>query len=267
MTTKPIDRLLEIMRRLRAEGGCPWDREQTLETLKAFVIEESYELLDAIDSGDTQKHKEELGDLLLQVVFQAQIRQEEGAFAFDDVVERLNEKLVRRHPHVFGDEKVADAKEVLTNWEAIKAKEKTTGRRSVVEGVPRHLPALMKAHQVQSRAARVGFDWPAVGEVVAKIEEEMGEVKEALREGERERIRAEIGDLLFAVVNLSRFQQFSAEEALAGTVDRFVRRFQEVERRLHDRGKTPNACTLAELDAEWDAVKRDEHGGGPGMAT
>ena len=247
------------MRRLRAEkGGCPWDREQTLGTLKAYLIEECYELIDAIDSGDAAKHKEELGDILLQVVFQTQIRAEQGEFTLDDVATVLAEKLIRRHPHVFADVKVTGSKDVLVKWEQIKAKEKKTGKRSVVEGVPRHLPALMKAHQVQSRAARVGFDWTRVHDVVAKLDEEVAEVKEALASGDRQHVAEEIGDLLFVVVNLSRFQKLQAEELLAGTVDKFIRRFQSIERRVHEQGKAMTDCSLDELDAHWNAVKREE---------
>ena len=257
--TTPINQVLDIMRRLRdPQGGCPWDREQTLPSLKPFVIEECYELIDAIDSGDPAKHREELGDMLLQVVFQVQLRQEAGEFTFDDICTTLAEKLIRRHPHVFGDVTVTGSKDVLTKWEAIKSKEKKDGRRSVVDGVPRHLPALMKAHQVQSRAARVGFDWSAVHDVVAKVDEELAEVKEALKTGNRDAVAEEIGDLLFAVVNLSRFQKLQAEELLAGTVDKFARRFQAVEARVHAAGKTMADCTLAELDTHWNAVKADE---------
>jgi len=254
-----LERVLDIMSRLRdPKGGCPWDREQTLVNLKAYLIEECYELIDAIDSGDVEKHKEELGDLLLQIVFQVQIRREEGHFSFDDIANVLAEKLIRRHPHVFGDVKVTGSKDVLVKWEAIKATEKKTGKRSVVEGVPRHLPALMKAHQVQSRAARVGFDWTALHDVMAKVDEEVAEVKDAIQSGRREDIAEEIGDLLFAVVNLSRFQKLQAEDLLAGTVDKFTRRFQEIERRLHAKGKALTDCALAELDTLWNEVKKAE---------
>src|ERR1035437_9885937 len=207
-----MEELLEIMRRLRAPGGCPWDREQTLDTLKPFLIEECYEVLDAIESGDPARHEEELGDVLLQVVFQAQLRTEAGQFGFDAVARRLAGKLIRRHPHVFADNKVADSADVLRNWEKIKAVEKRGERESAVDGVPRHLPALMKAHQVQSRAARVGFDWSAMHGVVAKIDEELAEVKAALASGNSAHVAEEIGDLLFSVVNLSRFQNLQAEE-------------------------------------------------------
>lgn len=260
---KAIDQLLEIMARMRAEGGCPWDREQTLETLKQYLVEECYEVIDAVDSGQVAKHKEELGDLLLQVVFQAQIRREQGAFTFEDVARTVCEKLIRRHPHVFGDKTVSGSAEVLKNWEAIKALEKKTAQnkaapRSIVEGVPRHLPALHKAQHIQRRAARVGFDWSQVHEVVAKVEEELAEVKQALAAGDAGQIKGELGDLLFAVVNLSRFQGLNAEEALNLTVDKFVRRFQAMEERLRAEGKDLAKCSLAELDAHWNAVKAGE---------
>lgn len=257
--TTPIDRVIEIMRKLRdPEKGCPWDREQNLETLKPFLIEECYELIDAIDSGDVDKHRDELGDMLLQVVFQVQLRQEKGEFGFDDICNTLAEKLIRRHPHVFGDVTVTGSRDVLTQWEAIKNKEKKDGKRSVVDGVPTHLPALMKAHQVQSRAARVGFDWSAIHDVMAKLEEELEETKEAMRSGNREQIAEEIGDLLFSVVNLSRFQKLHAEELLAATVRKFSRRFKSVEARAHADGKQMTECTLAELDGYWNAVKLGE---------
>jgi tetrapyrrole methylase family protein/MazG family protein len=259
MTPKPIDQVLEIMRKLRdPQKGCPWDREQTIDSLKPFLIEECYELVDAIDSGDVEKHKEELGDMLLQIVFQVQLRQEAGQFTFDDVAAVLAEKLIRRHPHVFADVQVTGSKDVLTKWEAIKNKEKKSGKRSVVDGVPSHLPALMKAHQVQSRAARVGFDWTALHDVVAKVDEELAEAKAAIKAGDHDAVAEEIGDLLFAVVNLSRFQKLHAEELLAATVRKFARRFQSIEARVHARGRQLTDCTLDELDALWNEVKREE---------
>lgn len=259
MSTKAIDQLLTLMERLRSPGGCPWDREQTLKSLKQYLIEEAYEVIDAIDSGDPARHVEELGDLLLQVVFQAQIRKEQGDFDFNDVAQSISDKLIRRHPHVFGDVQVTGSGEVLRNWEAIKAREKNEDKpRSAVDGVPRHLPALHKAHQVQSRAARVGFDWTRAQDVVDKIEEELKEVKEALISHDANHIREEIGDLLFAVVNLSRFQKMNAEELLAATIEKFVRRFQAVENRVHEAGRQMADCTLEELDRHWNAIKAQE---------
>lgn len=253
-----MERLLAIMRRLRSENGCPWDREQTLQSLKPYLIEECYEVLDAIDEGDPQKHAEELGDLLLQIVFQAQIRSERNEFRFDDVARAISEKLIRRHPHVFGDVKADTPEAVVKNWEAIKRTEKEGAPRSVVAGIPRHLPALQKAEQVQIRAARVGFDWDKAHQVVDKIEEEFREVKEAMVAGAGEKIREEIGDLLFAVVNLSRFLGYNAEEALNDTVKKFVRRFQAIEQRIHEQGRKLSDCSLAEMDSIWNAVKEQE---------
>ena len=253
-----ITRLLAVISRLRGKHGCPWDREQTLTSLKPYLIEESYELIDAIDSGDRERHKEELGDLLLQVVLQAQIRREKGHFTFDDVADRLADKLVRRHPHVFGRVRVSGSGEVLRNWEAIKAAEKKGVGGSILDGIPRHLPGLQKAQRIQSRASRVGFDWKRVRDVLAKIDEELAETRKALRTGDETSIKGEIGDLLFAVVNLSRFRGISAEEALEGTMAKFIRRFREVERRLREERKNLRDCSLADMDAHWEAIKRGE---------
>ena len=256
----PIDRLLSLMRTLRSEKGCPWDREQNLQTLKQYLVEESYEVLDAIDSGDRSRLVDELGDLLLQVVFQAQICSEEGSFTFDDVARTISDKLVRRHPHVFGKVKVSGSDEVLKNWEKIKRTEKDGEPRSAVAGIPRHLPALHKAQQVQKKAARVGFDWDAVRDVMAKVEEELAEVKAAMKSRRTRRVKEELGDLLFAVVNLSRFLGHNAEEALDETIAKFVRRFQGIETRVHQQGRKMTDCTLAELDAIWNEIKRKETG-------
>ncbi|MDD5676834.1 MAG: nucleoside triphosphate pyrophosphohydrolase [Kiritimatiellae bacterium] len=267
MSTYTLQNLLDIMAKMRAEGGCPWDREQTLESLKQYLVEESYEVIDAIDSGRVDKHADELGDLLLQVVFQAQIRREQGQFAFADVVDRICAKLIRRHPHVFGDTRVSGSQEVLKNWEAIKVQEKKDAgggdkrsgeSSSLIGDMPRHLPALHKAHHLQKRLARVGFDWTKVHDVVAKIDEELAEVKQALAAGNAKQIDEELGDLLFAVVNLSRFQGLNAEEVLQRAVDKFAKRVQAVEQRVHQAGRELSQCTLAELDEHWNAVKAAE---------
>jgi len=264
MNITPIEQVRDIMRKLRnPNGGCPWDREQNLETLKPFLIEECYELIDAIDSADPFKHKDELGDMLLQIIFQTQLREEKGEFTFEDICNNLCAKLIRRHPHVFSDVTVNDSKDVLAKWEQIKNKEKKDGKRSVVEGVPSHLPALMKAHQVQSRAARVGFDWTAIHDVIAKVEEELAETKAAIASGDKEAVAEEIGDLLFAVVNLSRFQKLHAEELLAATVRKFARRFKSVEQQVHSKGRQMTDCSLEELDACWNEAKAQERAGSP----
>ena len=254
-TTRGIDRLLAVVSRLRGKDGCPWDREQNLQTLKRYLVEESYELLDAVDSGDPERHKEELGDVLLQVALHAQIRAEEGRFTFDDVAAALAEKLIRRHPHVFGDVKADTSEQVLKNWESIKSNEKEGGR-SVLEGIPRHLPALQRAERAQTRAARVGFDWPDVGGVVDKIAEEVAELREAMKKDSPEDIREELGDLLFSIVNFSRFLHVHPEDALDGTTTNFMSRFREVERRVREQGREVKDCTPAELDALWEAAKR-----------
>jgi MazG family protein len=257
-TKRGVERLREIVGRLRGEGGCPWDREQTLETLKQYLIEESYEVLDAIDSKDHARHAEELGDLLLQVLLQSEIREEKDEFSFDDVVEGLSEKLVRRHPHVFGDVKVSGSKDVLRNWEAIKSKEKEAERESALDGIPRHFPALHRAHKVQSRAARVGFDWTKLEDVIAKLDEEVEETKQAISQHDAGRIRDEIGDLLFSVVNLSRHQDVNAEECLDAATSKFISRFRQVEQRVNKEERQLSDCSLAELDAHWQAVKNEE---------
>lgn len=259
MKEKPVERLLDIMRRLRGPSGCPWDREQTLDSLKTNLIEETYEVIDAMESGDRAELCGELGDLLLQVVFQAQICTEEGSFSFEDVVNGIADKLVRRHPHVFGDVQADTSGEVLKNWEKIKKTEKGSGKpRSLVEGIPRHLPALAKANLVQKRVARAGFEWDEISGVVAKLEEELAEVKEAMAQQDAAAIREELGDLLFSVVNLSRYLGHEPEELLNENIAKFMRRFQSLEDRLHAEGRELEKCSLDELEAVWVAVKQSE---------
>lgn len=246
------------MRILRGPGGCPWDHKQTLATLKEHLVEESHEVLDAIDSGDRAKLKEELGDLLLQVVFQAQLCREEGAFTFDDVAAVITEKLIRRHPHVFGDLQVDGADEVLKNWEAIKKAEKGDAPRATLSGVPRSLPALHKAHLVQKRVARVGFDWDNIQGAVDKLEEELGEVREAIAQDDGEAVGEELGDLLFAAVNVCRFSGKNPEELLHAAIAKFTRRFELVEEAAHADGKALADCPLDELERYWEQAKREE---------
>ena len=255
-----MDRLIEIMSRLRSENGCPWDREQTLESLKPFLIEECHEAIDAIDLGDPGRHMDELGDVLLQVLFQAQIRKEQGLFSFRDVERGLEQKLIRRHPHVFGKERASTPREVLKRWEEIKAREKKAAGASVspVDGVPRSLPALLKAQRVQGRAARVGFDWKRIEDVLLKVEEEIAECREALASGDPDRLACEIGDLLFAVVNFSRFAKADAETALDRAVTRFSDRFRRMEAALRRRGLALADCSPEEMDRAWEAAKRAE---------
>ena len=256
-----VARLCAIMARLRGPDGCPWDREQTLRTLKAHLLEETYELLEAMDGDDPAAHAEELGDVLLQVVFQARLREERGDFTLDEVARRLADKLVRRHPHVFGDVCAEDSAAVLRNWEAIKRTEKPgaggAGGRSAMDGVPVALPALARAQRMQGKASRRGFDWPDATGVEAKLVEEQAELAAARAAKDAEAVRHEAGDLLFTVVNLCRFLQVDAEEALQAANARFARRFRGVERRAAAAGRDLRDCTMAELDAWWEAAKAD----------
>jgi tetrapyrrole methylase family protein/MazG family protein len=255
-----IERLLAIMHRLRAPGGCPWDREQTLSSLRPYVLEETYEVLEAIDAGDVAAHREELGDLLLQIVFQAELRQEAGAFEFADVAEAISDKLVSRHPHVFGDADVKDAEGVLKQWAALKREEKRKkgGGKSVLEGVPRELPALARADRLTEKASRIGFDWPDAAGARAKVAEELGELDAAVAAGDRAEIEHELGDALFALANLARKLGVAPEEALRATVARFTTRFTHVEEALERRGVPHGGATLAEMDLLWDEAKRLE---------
>ena len=262
MTTagESIERLLEIMAKLRAPDGCPWDREQTHESLKSDLIEEAYEVIDAIESGNSSDLEEELGDLLLQVVFHSEIAAGEGRFQFDAVANGISDKLVRRHPHVFGTVEVSGAGEVLQNWDAIKKAEKQGEDEkpsSIVSGIPKHLPALQKAHQIQKRAARAGFDWEHIDAVFEKLHEEIDELKEAIQSNQEEAVRDELGDLLFSVVNVSRFLGHNPEEILNQNVKKFVSRFQHVEDQVHATGRSMKDFSTAELDVFWTTAKQE----------
>ncbi len=251
-------RVMSIMRRLRRPGGCPWDAEQTHASLKRYLLEEAYEVLEAIDSGSDEHLKEELGDLLLQPVFHAVIAEERGGFTMDDLLDNLAEKLIRRHPHVFADAEIIDSQAQVANWEKIKKAEKGDERRSALSGVPPHLPALLKAQKITEKAARVGFDWERIDQVMAKVMEELHEVEEALASGDQAQIEAELGDLLFAIVNLGRFLALDTEEALRKTITRFQRRFHYIEERLHHRGITLHEATLGEMETLWQEAKQQE---------
>jgi MazG family protein len=248
----PIDRLKQIVQRLRAPDGCPWDREQTHESLKPHVIEECYELIDAIDDKDDQGMLEELGDLLLQVVLHAQMASEEGRFDFDSVADVISDKLIHRHPHVFGDAKLATSDAVLKQWDAIKRREKTE-RASALDGVPRGLPALAKAQKTQSKAARVGFDWPNAEGSLQKVKEEIEEL-ERVETGEK--LAEELGDLLFSVVNFTRKSKLDAEDLLQAATRKFSERFRKMEALAESQGLNFSSLTLSEMDALWEEVKR-----------
>lgn len=253
--TKNIARLLKIMARLRGPGGCPWDREQTHQSIRHNLIEECYEAIDALDDGKMDAFKDELGDLLLQVVFHAQMASERGTFDFDAVAKSISDKLVHRHPHVFGKARARNSAEVLQQWEAIKKSEKNATSIVHVEDLPKHLPALLKADKVQRKVARVGFDWKHVKDVVAKVEEEVRELKGALASKNRKHFEEELGDLLFAAVNLARFENLQAEELLNLATAKFVKRFQQIEKAVHASGRRLEDCRLEELDSLWESAK------------
>jgi len=259
----PIDALREIMRRLRdPEGGCPWDIEQTFESIAPYTIEEAYEVADAIRGGDREALRGELGDLLLQAVYHSRMAEEEGAFDFDDVARGIAEKMVRRHPHVFGDTSITSAEEQTQHWETVKQAERDRDPDdSALAGVALALPALMRAQKLQKRAARVGFDWPDHTGVLAKITEEAGEVAEAQARGNAADIAEEYGDLLFVVAILGQHLGVDAEQALVAANHKFERRFRGVEALLAERGKRATDSDLAEMDALWDAVKAGEKNG------
>jgi tetrapyrrole methylase family protein/MazG family protein/ATP diphosphatase len=254
-----LARLVEIMDRLLGPGGCPWDREQTLETLRPYLVEETYEVLDALARDDVADHCEELGDLLMQIVFQAALRREQGAFDIDAVIASICEKLIRRHPHVFAEATGVDTPDqVLAQWDRIKAAEKAEkgqDKRRVLDGIPAG-PALVRAQKIGNRCGKVGFDWPGWEGSFAKVEEEVTEVLAAVRAEDSRQVHKEIGDLLFAVVNLSRKLGVDAENALVDATQRFERRFAIVEDRLAEQGKTPQQSTLEEMDALWNEAKK-----------
>ena len=247
-------RLCEIVAKLRAPGGCPWDREQTHESLLPALIEEAYEVMEAARAENDAHFREELGDLLLLVVMHAEIAQESGRFNIDNVLQEISEKLVRRHPHVFGTSDARDSSAVLKQWEAIKREEKRADSHYLAS-LPKALPALMRAQKAQSKAARVNFDWTEVRDVIAKVEEELREMKDAIRSQDREMIADEIGDVLFAVVNLARQCKIDAESALQTATDKFVTRFNRVEDELRKQGKRLGDVDLAEMDAIWNEIK------------
>ncbi|PID68364.1 MAG: nucleoside triphosphate pyrophosphohydrolase [Flavobacteriia bacterium] len=245
-----LERLLDIMDDLRT--GCPWDKEQTIESLRLLTIEETYELGDAILDKDMDEIKKELGDLLLHIVFYAKIADETDDFDIADVANSISDKLVQRHPHIYGDVNVQNADDVKQNWEEIKLKE---GKKSVLEGVPKSLPALVKAYRIQDKAAGIGFDWDDKQQVWAKVEEEIGELQEEIKNKNQERINDEFGDVLFALINYARFINVSPENALESTNKRFINRFQQMEKVISSEGKQMKKMTLEELDAYWDKAK------------
>jgi tetrapyrrole methylase family protein / MazG family protein len=261
MSRRTFDDLVRLMTTLRGPDGCPWDRKQTLPDLKPFVIEEAYEVVDAIDRDDRSALLEEVGDLLLEAVFIAEITREEGSFDVYDSITAIHDKLVRRHPHVFGDAEASDAEQVLVNWEKLKSEERKAENKSVLSGVPQSLPALLKAARLTEKASRVGFDWRRTEDVFAKLDEEIAELREAVDSGDSERIHDELGDLLFTVANIARKVEVSAEEALQSTNRKFMRRFESMEASVHGSGKNLDQLDLEAMDLLWDEAKTAERGG------
>jgi len=256
-----LPELVAVMQRLLAPDGCPWDREQTLESLRPYVIEEAHEVVDAIDRNDLVHLREELGDLLLQIVFQSALAEcaaETLRFGIDDVIRGISAKLVRRHPHVFGDEQASDSEAVRERWEALKAKEKAG--RGLLDGVPRAMPALLRALRVGEKAAHLGLDWPDAEGPRRKLDEELAELDQALAEGTEEQVEGELGDVLFTLVSIARKRALDPEAALRGSLDRFTERVQVIEERLKERGLLPQALSAEQLDVLWkeakEAVKR-----------
>ena len=264
-THAKIEKLVALVARLRGENGCPWDREQTRETLKPMLIEEAFETLDALDSGDPADLKEELGDLLFQVVFHAQIAREKGEFDLGDVIDRSHEKMTRRHPHIFGAADLKTSEDVLKNWEDIKASEKGIAspsrpdtERSLLDGIPKKIPALYRAYQMTAKAARVGFDWQRLEDIFDKLNEEASELKEAVSLGSREKIADEIGDLFFVVVNIARTLSVDPETALERSNRKFERRFRFIETVVKRQGRELKNASLAEMDDLWNKAKKEK---------
>ncbi len=259
----PVPRLLAIMARLRdPDSGCPWDLEQTFATIAPYTIEEAYEVAEAIDRRDLGELKEELGDLLLQVVYHARMAEEDGVFTFTDVVETICNKMIRRHPHVFGEASHRDAAEQTRAWDKIKAEERAAkaSQPSILDGVPAALPALMRAEKLTRRAARVGFTWAKPEDVIEKLHEELGELAAETAGGDAAKMREEMGDVLFVCANLARMLEVDPEDALRAANAKFTRRFHAIEQALAARGRTPEESNLAEMDGLWDAAKRAERG-------
>ncbi|MEM7008532.1 MAG: nucleoside triphosphate pyrophosphohydrolase [Thermodesulfobacteriota bacterium] len=252
---KNFDDLVELSRYLRSPQGCPWDREQSLETVTPYIIEEAYEVVQAIELKDKDEIIEELGDLFFQVIFASQIASEDGEFDISDVIDRLHNKLVRRHPHVFGDEKAKDADEAIKTWHKQKLKEKTRKRRLLE--IPQTMPSLLRAHRVSEKASQVGFDWQNAGEVLPKVKEELAELEVEIENNNKEAIEKEWGDLVFSLVNLGRHLKLDSEKSAHRAIDSFIGRFSKVEDKASEQGKELSELTLAEMDELWDEVKKE----------
>lgn len=249
---KKFEDLLRIMNKLRAPGGCPWDREQTIDSLKPYLIEEAYEVLESMDKSP-EKHKEELGDLLLQVIFQSEIMSEQNEFDIYDVINSISQKLIRRHPHVFGEIEVKDSEEVMVNWENIKKKEKNNkDRKSILDGIPIELPAIMKAEKIQNKAAKAGFDWNNVDGAITKMEEELEEFRYELKNGNKEKLKDELGDVFFSLINVARLSEINSYDALLSTIKKFEKRFRYIEEKTDIK-----KADLEEMDRYWEEAKNE----------
>jgi tetrapyrrole methylase family protein/MazG family protein len=260
LSEHPFERLVEIMRTLLGPDGCPWDREQTPATLKPYLIEEIYEVCESIDQGDAAALREELGDVLMHIIFLSLLAEQSGDFRLPQVIDGIADKMVKRHPHVFGAGHLDTADQVVDQWERIKAEQRQSENpeASRLDGVPRALPALLRSHRLQEKAAKVGFDWGDVKDVWAKVREEIDELEEALTGGDPERAEDEFGDLLFVLVNLGRWKRLNAESALQRTNAKFERRFRHIEARARETGRVLDSMTLAEMDALWEEAKESE---------
>ena len=249
-------KLTEIVDTLMGENGCPWDKVQTRESLKPYLVEEAYETLEALDNNNPEEIKEELGDLLYQVLFHAKISENKNEFNITDVVESISHKMVHRHPHVFKEENLETPEEVVTQWEEIKSKEKgKANRESVLDGIPRYLPGLLRAQKLQKKAAKQGFDWDKIDDVFDKLDEEVAEFKEAVLSGKEKDMTSELGDIIFVLVNIAKFKKIDAEEALRATNNKFIKRFQYIEAEVTKRGKTLKETSLEELEKYWQKAK------------
>lgn len=252
-----FEELIKIVEKLRCPEGCPWDREQTRESLKPFLIEELYELLDALDENNSEGIKEELGDMLFQIVLHCQLFKEQGLFDINDVIENITRKMIRRHPHVFGSKNFKTTKEVMTWWEEHKKKEGKS-KESVIEGIPKTLPALLKAQKIQHKASRVGFDWERIEDIFKKLDEEINEFKCALGKKNQNEIEDELGDIFFVLVRISNFVSVNPEDALRKTTGKFIQRFRHIEMKASEQGKKLSDMTLEEMDALWEEAKKDK---------
>jgi len=254
-----LQKIIEIMDRLRGEKGCPWDRKQTRESLKPYIIEEAYEVIEAIEENDPEKIKEELGDLLFQIVFQCKVAEENNEFDMSDVIEKISRKMIARHPHVFGDAEYKTSEEVIAHWEEQKKREGKM-RDSILEGVPKAMSSLLRAHRLQKRAAGAGFDWEKTEDVIKKLDEEIAEFKEALGTKNRNEVEDELGDIFFMLVNISRFIGVNPEDAHRKTISKFIHRFRHIEKSAAKQGRKLSDMTLEEMDRLWDEAKEKEAG-------